>query len=196
TKLSDVFLIQEVEIRGGTSPHTLLTLGNRRGRIQTAPFWPPLGDQILRLKRGDAVAVTGQIGIWRDRKQLQVASIELIAPDRIESRDLIPSIGEVTPWWALLDGWRHQVRGPRLRQILALFYDDLGFRSRFEECPASLSGHHAELGGLLRHTCEVAAIGRRIAEVCGADILSCSTGSWNSRAHHCVHPKSARCCTI
>ena len=82
----------------------------------------------------------------------------------------MPSIGEVTPWWALLDDWRNQVRGPRLRQTLALFYDDLGFRSRFQECPASLSGHHAELGGLLKHTCEVAAIGRRIAEVCGGDI--------------------------
>lgn len=170
TELSDVFLIQEVEIRAGTSPHTLLTLGNRRGRIQTAPFWPPFSDQILRLKRGDPVAVAGQISIWRDRKQLQVASIEPIAPDRIEWRDLMPSIGEVTPWWALLDDWRNQVRGPRLRQTLALFYDDLGFRSRFQECPASLSGHHAELGGLLKHTCEVAAIGRRIAEVCGGDI--------------------------
>jgi len=53
---------------------------------------------------------------------------------------------------------------------LALFYDDSGFRTLFQECPASLSGHHAELGGLLKHTCEVAAIGRRIAEVCGADI--------------------------
>ena len=146
TELSDVFLIQEVEIRAGTSPHTLLTLGNRRGRIQTAPFWPPLSDQILRLKRGDPVAVAGQISIWRDRKQLQVTSIEPIAPDRIEWRDLMPSIGEVTPWWALLDDWRNQVRGPRLRQTLALFYDDLGFRSRFQECPASLSGHHAELG--------------------------------------------------
>jgi 3'-5' exoribonuclease len=82
----------------------------------------------------------------------------------------MPSIGEVTPWWTLLDEWRSGVRAPRLRTTLALFYDDPGFRGRFEECPASLSGHHAELGGLLKHTCEVAAIGRRIAEVCGADV--------------------------
>jgi len=50
-----------------------------------------------------------------------------------------------------------------------LFFDDPGFRSRFEACPASTSGHHAELGGLLRHTWEVAAIGRAIARTCGAE---------------------------
>ena len=169
TEHSDAYLILEVELRGGTSPHTLITLGNRGGKIQTAPFWPPLSDQVLGLKKGDAVLVTGQIGTWRDRKQLQVTSIAPIAPGKVDWRDLMPSIGEVTPWWVLLDDWRREVRGPRLRLTLALFYDDPNFRSRFEECPASLSGHHAELGGLLMHTCEVAAIGRRIAEVCGAD---------------------------
>ncbi len=30
-------------------------------------------------------------------------------------------------------------------------------------------GHHAVLGGLLQHTCEVATIGRSVAEACGAD---------------------------
>jgi 3'-5' exoribonuclease len=46
---------------------------------------------------------------------------------------------------------------------------DKDFRGRYEQCPASTTGHHAELGGLLRHTCEVAAIGRAIAKVCRAD---------------------------
>ena len=35
--------------------------------------------------------------------------------------------------------------------------------------PPASPGHHAELGGLLRHTCEVAAIGRAIAKACRAD---------------------------
>ncbi len=53
--------------------------------------------------------------------------------------------------------------------MVALFYDDPRFRAAYEQCPASPAGHHAALGGLLRHTFEVAAIGRAIAGVAGAD---------------------------
>ena len=82
----------------------------------------------------------------------------------------MPSVGDVSPFWKTLDGWRAEIRGARLAGTLALFYDDPQFRERYEECPASLSGHHAELGGLLKHTCEVATIARAISKVCHADI--------------------------
>ena len=42
-------------------------------------------------------------------------------------------------------------------------------RSQFEKCPASPAGHHAQLGGLLKHVWEVAHIGRAIAASSGAD---------------------------
>jgi 3'-5' exoribonuclease len=73
------------------------------------------------------------------------------------------------PYWSTLDRWRRQIRGPRLRTTLGLLYDDDAFRRRFEECPGSTTGHHAELGGLLRHTLEVAIIAREIARVSRAD---------------------------
>ena len=53
--------------------------------------------------------------------------------------------------------------------MLSLFFDDPDFRSRFEMCPAATVGHHAELGGLLRHVTEVASIGRAISRACRAD---------------------------
>jgi 3'-5' exoribonuclease len=56
-----------------------------------------------------------------------------------------------------------------LARVVNLFYDDDGFRRRYQQCPASLRGHHAAIGGLLKHTTEVAAIARTIARTSGAD---------------------------
>ena len=69
------------------------------------------------------------------------------------------------------------MHAPRLAQTLDLFFADPEFRDRFESCPASTAGHHAELGGLLRHTWEVAAIARAIARTCHADRALVTAGA-------------------
>jgi 3'-5' exoribonuclease len=79
----------------------------------------------------------------------------------------------VAPWWRKVDEWRAELPDGSWRRALALFYEDADFRARYECCPASLSNHHAALGGLLKHTVEVGLIGRQIAKTCGArsDVL-------------------------
>jgi 3'-5' exoribonuclease len=165
TRVCEVFLIHELETRGGDTPHTILTFSHAGGRLRSAPFWSSDRHRIANLARGQAVEVTGTIGTWRDRRQLQVESIRALPADQIPWNRLVPSCGDPTPWWRLLDGWRMTVRGPRLAQTLGLLFDDTSFRSRFERCPASLGGHHALLGGLLQHTCEVVHIALAAASI-------------------------------
>jgi 3'-5' exoribonuclease len=169
-RIQDPLLVLEVEQRTGDNPHTILTLSNRTGRIQTAPFWSSDQAKIAGIGKGDPVQVIGEVTSYRDRRQLKVTSIRALPRESLDWRQLMPSVGDVVPYWKTLDGWRTEIRGTRLAATLALFYDDLDFRRRYEECPASLNGHHAELGGLLKHTCEVAAIARAISKVCHADI--------------------------
>jgi len=168
-RIQEPLLVLEVELRGGEAPHTILTLGNRTGRLATAPFWSSDQPKIAGIARGDVVQVIGEVGTYRDRRQLAVTSIRVLPQDSVDWHTLLPSVGEITPFWEALDRWRREIRAPRLRETLALFYEDPQFRSRYEQCPASLSGHHAMLGGLLKHTAEVAAVGRVIARIAGAD---------------------------
>ncbi len=156
TAVREIFLIQDVEIRTGDAPHTIITFGFPGGRLKSAPFWPSDRHRIEHLRRGQAVEISGTIGAWRDRRQLNVESIRLLPSDKSPWEVLLPSIGDPAPWWRLIDWWRSTIRGPRLRATVDLLFDDPGFRQRFQRCPASLSGHHAKLGGLLQHTCEVA----------------------------------------
>lgn len=163
-------LVIEIEhresARGG---FTVLTLGNRLGRLPTAPFWSDDAHQLAGIDRGVVAQVVGEVGLYHGRRQLKVSAIRALQHTMVDWRAFLPSVADVGPYWDRLDRWRGEIQGPRLRSTLDRCFADQEFRRRFEQCPASTSGHHAELGGLLRHTCEVAAIGRAMAKVCRAD---------------------------
>lgn len=163
-RVQDPFIVVDIEARGGDTPHTILTLGNASGRIQTAPFWPSDNHKVAGVARGNVVQVIGTVSSYRDRRQLAVDSLRVLPREQVNWHALMPSVGDVARYWKAVDRWRADIHGPRLAGTLGLFYDDPAFRERYEQCPASISGHHAALGGLLKHTCEVAhialAIGR------------------------------------
>jgi 3'-5' exoribonuclease len=163
-------VVLEVEYRDSArGGFTTLTFGNCHGRIASAPFWAGDQPRIAGIARGDVVQVDGEVGRYNGRRQIKVGSIRVLPRGSIDWRRLLPSAGDVAPYWDTLDRWRGEVQRPRLRRTIDLFYTDPDFRRRYEECPASTAGHHAELGGLLKHTCEVATIGRAIAKVSRAD---------------------------
>jgi 3'-5' exoribonuclease len=169
-RFDEPLLVLEIEQRDASrGAFTILILGNRYGRLPTAPFWAEDLPRIAGIERGAAVQVSGEGASFNGKRQLKVATIRILPPESFDRKRLLPSVSDVRPYWETVDRWRGEIRGPRLRRTVDLFYAEPSFRARYEECPASTTGHHAELGGLLRHTCEVAAIGRAIARTCGAD---------------------------
>jgi len=170
-RVQDTFLVLDTEQKayenGGC---TVLTLGNATGRIATAPFWEQDQAQVEGIRKGHAVQILGEVAEYRGRRQLKVSSLRLLPDTSVDLGRLLPTVGEVTRYWETLDGWRREMTKPRLAQVVALFYDDDEFRAAYSRCPASVSGHHAALGGLLKHTVEVGAIARTIVRVAGADL--------------------------
>ena len=169
-RLQDPLLVIEADQRsfeGGV--YTVLTLGNATGAIATEPFWPERAAEVEGIRKGHVVQVIGEVADYRGRRQLRVTSLRLLPAGSVDAAGLLPSVGDVGPYWEKLDAWRHEIAKPRLAAVLALFYDEEDFRHRYERCPASIAGHHAALGGLLKHTTEVAVIARAITRVAGAD---------------------------
>ncbi|MEP7326329.1 MAG: HD domain-containing protein [Gemmatimonadota bacterium] len=168
--VSEPLLVWDMEQRSaGTQPFVVLTLGNCKGRLQSAPFWPEDLPKLEGIERGAIVSVRGEIAAYRERRQLKVAQIRPLPKEGVAWPALMPSVGDTGLYWSRLDQWRVGMSAPRLRAVIDLFYEDPGFRQAYGECPASLGGHHARLGGLLQHTWEVACIGRSVAEAMGAD---------------------------
>ncbi len=169
-RLQDPLLVLDIEQKTfGDKDCTVLTLGNATGRLVTAPFWGADQANVAGIARSDVVQVIAEVGQFRGKRQLNVTSIRPLPRGSVDRRQLLPSVGDVAPYWKQLDEWRAKLTRPRVKAILALFYDDDAFRTQYEECPASLAGHHAELGGLLKHTSEVATIAKQISRVCHAN---------------------------
>ena len=168
-RVQDPFLVLDVETRGGDHPHTVLVLGNRSGTIPTAPFWAEEQPKVAGITRRHVVQVIGEVALYRDQQQLRVSSIRVLPEGAVDPMTLLPSVGEVGRYWSYLDRMRGEIKPPRLRAVVDLFYEDPEFRTRYERCPASTAGHHAALGGLLKHTSEVVAIGLAIGRTSGAD---------------------------
>lgn len=171
-RVQDTLLVLDAEqkaFEGGAC--TVLTFGNASGRVPSAPFWDRDQAMIEGVRRGHVVQVLGEIADYRGRRQLRVSSLRLLPPQSSEAEldRLLPSVGDVTRLWETVDAWRAELRAPRLARVVALFFENADFRRRFGACPASVSGHHAALGGLLQHTVEVTAIARTIARAAGAD---------------------------
>lgn len=163
-------VVLELISRGGDHPRTTLLLGNRTGRIESAPFWAGRDEMIRGLAKGTLVQVVGKVTTYRESTQLEATSVRPLPRGAVPLADLVPSVGAVDKYWQFIDEAREKLQAPRLRATIDLFYRDNAFRERYEQCPGSPgSGHHAKLGGLLQHTCEVLAIGRQIARVAHAD---------------------------
>ncbi len=196
-RIQDSLLVLEIEHRDtGTGGFTTLVLGNASGSLPSAPFWAEDQPRIHGLTRGDVAWVVGEIGQYNGKRQIRVGSIRVLPRDSVDWRLLMPSVPDVRPCWDAIDRWRAGFLRPRLASAINLFYDDPDFRRRYQECPASVQGHHACLGGLLQHTCEVAAIGRAIGKACRADVELVVAGallhdigkldaySWNGAFEH------------
>jgi 3'-5' exoribonuclease len=169
-ELQHPLLVLDVVARTGDHPRTTLILGNRTGRIETAPFWAGRDESIRGIAKGMQVQVLGNVTRYRDALQLEVTSLRALPHGSVPLSDLVPSVGPVEKYWQFIDDLRQKISAPRLRAVVDLFYADEHFRERYEQCPgAPGTGHHASLGGLLQHTCEVASIGRQIARIAHAD---------------------------
>jgi len=163
-------LVVEVERRRmGSRDATLLTLANGSGRLPSAPLWGEAGNRVTGLTPGNVVEVSGRVGTYRGRRQLEIETIRTAPKELVDPRTLLPALANAESCWSALDRWRAGIRSAGLARVTGLFYDDPAFRRLYEECPASPSGHHAAIGGLLQHTFEVVSIARAIAAVATAD---------------------------
>ncbi len=150
-------------------PYALLTLGNRHGEIKTAPVWHDKLHWVDGAEPGTIVQAIGEVKTYVDgtraKRQLELsAPLRIVASSAINLDEFLPRVDDdLTTLWSSLDKVRGEVTSAKLRKVLAVFYDDDLFRLQFEKAPASTRGHHAKVGGLLRHVTEVTFIARTIA---------------------------------
>lgn len=159
------------ETRDG-KPFARLTLGNATGRIETAPIWSEQLQWVAGAEKGKIVQAIGTVSDYQGKRQLTLSAPLRVLPASAGSADqFLPRIARKTDeMWAWIDQQRSSLKSAKLRAALDLFFADDVFRQDFERTPGSTSGHHAQIGGLLLHSIEVASIAQSIARTMHANV--------------------------
>ncbi len=158
-------------------PFVVLKLGNASGLIG-ANVWKEDVPQVQGVRPGQVVQVIGTVEVYQGRRQLKLTAPPRVVPlGNASADDFLPRIAQpVETLWAKVDTWRAEMRGA-LRRAVDLFFADEAFRAEFARSPGATRGHHAVVGGLLLHSCEVAEIARHSVQVMGGDVALVTAGA-------------------
>lgn len=165
-------LVRERDDRSTKSgdPYIVLKLGNATG-VLSANVWKEQVPLVQGVRPGQVVQTIGVIEEYQGRRQLKLTAPPRVVPAGAATIDeFLPRITQpAEELWAKVDAWRAEMRGS-LRRAVDLFFADEAFRADFARTPGATRGHHAVVGGLLLHSCEVAEIARASAKTMGGDV--------------------------
>ena len=138
---------------------------DRTGDI-TVKYWGPQDeafvDQIYSsFKAGDIIRVRGTVSQYNDVLEISVSPdkegvIEPLPFGEYEVEDFIPkSSKDLDQMISRLNSYIRRIKDQDLKAVLAHFFSDEVFVSRFRTSPASIQLHSNWIGGLLEHTLAV-----------------------------------------
>ncbi len=141
-----------------------LELRDRSGRVSARAFRD--ADVLAgRFERGDLVRVRGQVERFRDELVVEVSDVSR-AGDDVDPAAFLPTayrdLDELDGFFEHLAG---EVYDRGYRALLDSVLADRVFRQSLRRAPATRSGHHAYLGGLLEHTVAVATLAHELCQL-------------------------------
>jgi len=169
----ELMVLDRVERKQASGdPFVVLTFGNASGRIESAPIWADKLGWAEGAERGRVAQVIGDVSEFRGKRQIQLTSpLRLIPNDDVRLDDFVARISEDPErLWDWLDRTRAEMSSATLKRVIDLFFRDDAFREQFERTPGSVVGHHAQIGGLLKHIVEVTLIAKTAARALQANV--------------------------
>ena len=165
------------KVTKGGDPFVVLKLGNATGQL-AVNVWKEHVPLIEGVRPGQVVQVIGTIELYKGARQLKLtAPPRVVATGGADPDEFLPRVSVSTQeLWKRVDDWRSEMKGP-LRRVVDLFFGDDVFRERFARAPGATRGHHAQIGGLLLHSCEVANIARESVRTMRGNIALVTAGA-------------------
>jgi len=153
TTITSVFLVAGKDVRekkdGG--PYLSLVLADRTGQIE-AKMWDGVAEVKDEFERDDFVKVRAQVVSYRDKPQLKIERLRMVAESEVSLADYLPTTAaNVDEMWSELQARIAAFANPHLKQLLTAIFGDPDLAGRYRRAPAAKALHHAFLGGLLEH---------------------------------------------
>jgi 3'-5' exoribonuclease len=149
-------------------------IADRSGQM-TAKYWGSQDKELVQsvhdsFQREDVVQLRGEAAEYRGATEVSVSeknggSIARLAAGGYDLEELIRSYDNVPEMKSQLSELKNSIGNESLKQLLDEFFGDEEFMEAFASAPASIQMHSAAVGGLLRHTLNVARICLEVVEL-------------------------------
>jgi 3'-5' exoribonuclease len=158
---------KERQISRAGSAYLNVELGDSTGTILARVF----NDADLlagRFERGELVHVRGRVERYREKLQVNLASITRAENDQADPTGFLPTAyRDLDELEGFLEHLAREVYEAPLKLLLANLLADDELRAELRRAPCSIPGqragaHHAYLGGLLEHTVGVATLAHEL----------------------------------
>jgi 3'-5' exoribonuclease len=158
---------KERQISRAGTPYLNVELGDATGTILGRVF----NDADLlagRFERGELVRVRGRVERYREKLQLNLATIARAEDDEADPVSFLPTAyRDLDELEGFLEHLAREVYEAPLKLLLANLLADEQLRAELRRAPCSVPGqragaHHAYLGGLLEHTVGVATLAHEL----------------------------------
>lgn len=151
---------KEIKIKKDSGEHyASFEFGDSSGRIR-GTLWDNVKKITALFDVGDIVKVQGLVTTYGDTKYINVQKIrKAIQQDNVDKSQFLPRTEKDTRVLMLrLFSIIDSLKDEKIKRLLNLIFDDIGFKNEFAKAPAAKLWHHNYLGGLLEHTLNVVDI--------------------------------------
>lgn len=155
-----VFLVTKKDLRSTTSGslYIHLILADRTGQLLTR-VWQATQPMFDAIPEGGFLRVRGRTESYKGTLQFIVDGMRAVDQKDVSLGDFIPrTTQDVEQMWQRVLGILRTIQNPPLRLLMKKFVEDSALTAKFKQAPASITLHHAYLGGLLEHTLNVLEI--------------------------------------
>jgi 3'-5' exoribonuclease len=164
--LNDYFVATRKDLRSKQSGgHFLgMVFKDRTGEVGGI-LWNNAVEVADLFEPGDVVSVRGQVNTYQNRLQIRVEQISPLREGEFAIEDLVNAPGDAKADVEALKEILDTIEQPHLKQVIAAFWADQDFMSRFATAAAAKKWHHEYRGGLARHCYEMARLALTMCEL-------------------------------
>jgi len=152
-----VFLIDAKDLRTTTNGSLYIhaVLRDRTGQL-LARVWQATEPMFQQMPEGGFMRFKGRVENYKGALQFIIDAMRPADPAGIDLADFMPRTSrDIEAMFERVKEILRGIRNPHLLALVAQFVRDEPLMERFRKAPAAVQMHHAYIGGLLEHTCNL-----------------------------------------
>lgn len=162
--MEGVFAINNCQLgqtRNG-KPFLKCLISDRTGKL-AGRMWSISEEQFHSLPTDGFVWLSCQSQPYQGEMQLIIQEIYGVDPEPQDLMDLLPSTPhDINLMYSQVVEMLGSIKNPSLASLAKVYLADETLMARFKAAPAAMTLHHAYLGGLLEHTCNLMKLAKVI----------------------------------